>query len=54
MTIRIAAVVAALTLAACGSPEPEVNVGAGVDELANEYLFLELSLGLDDKSHGDA
>ena len=54
MTIRIAAVVAALTLAACGSPEPEVNVGAGVDELANEYLFLELSMGLHDKAHVDA
>ena len=54
MKIRISAVVAALTLAACGSPEPEVNVGAGVDELANEYLFLELSMGLHNKAHVDA
>ncbi len=54
MKNRIVAVLATLTLAACGSPEPDVEVGAGVDELANEYLFLELSMGLHDKAHVDA
>ena len=54
MKNRLVAVLATLTLAACGSPEPEINVGAGVDELANEYLFLELSMGLHDKAHVDA
>ena len=40
----------ALALAACGAPEPEVNV----DDLANEYLFLELSMGEHDEAHVDA
>jgi len=39
-----------LFLAACSAPEPEINI----DELANEYLFLELSMGLHDKNHVDA
>ena len=43
-------ILVALTLAACGAPEPEVNV----DDLANEYLFLELSMGEHDKAHVDA
>ena len=43
-----------LAVGACNAPEPDVNVGAGVDELANEYLFLELSMGLHDKAHVDA
>ncbi len=37
-------------LTACGAPESEVNV----DDLANEYLFLELSMGEHDKAHVDA
>ncbi len=37
-----------LALAACGKPAPDV------DELAREYLFLELSMGLHDPAHVDA
>ena len=41
-------VVAALALCACGAPEPDL------DELAREYLYLELSMGLHDEAHVDA
>ena len=54
MKNRLIAVAATLIFAACGSPDPEVVVDVGVDELANEYLFLELSMGLHDKAHVDA
>jgi hypothetical protein len=54
MKNRLVALTAILSLTACGSPDPEVNVGIDVDELANEYLFLELSMGLHDKAHVDA
>ena len=37
-----------LALSACGTPEPDI------DELAQEYLFLELSMGLHDPAHVDA
>lgn len=37
-----------LALAACSKPAPDV------DALAQEYLFLELSMGLHDESHVDA
>ena len=37
-----------LALSACGAPEPDI------DELAQEYLFLELSMGLHDAAHVDA
>ena len=40
--------IAALTLGACTSPEPDL------DELAREYLFLELSMGQHDEAHVDA
>lgn len=50
MKTRFPVLIATLMLAACGSPEPEINI----DELANEYLFLELSMGLHDKAHVDA
>ena len=43
-----------LALTACGSPEPDVAPGPNVGELANEYLFLELSMGQHDKAHVDA
>jgi len=43
-----------LVLTACGSPEPDVAPGPNVGELANEYLFLELSMGQHDKAHVDA
>ena len=41
-----------LALAACSPPPPESDIN--IDDLANEYLFLELSMGLHDKSHVDA
>ena len=50
MKTKLVALCAAFLLAACGSPQPEINI----DELANEYLFLELSMGLHDKAHVDA
>ena len=37
-----------LALSACGAPGPDI------DGLAQEYLFLELSMGLHDKAHVDA
>ena len=43
-----------LVFTACGSPEPDVAPGPNVGELANEYLFLELSMGQHDKAHVDA
>ena len=56
MKTKLAALAATLFLAACGSPDPEVEATAGVDvdALANEYLFLELSMGQHDKGHVDA
>jgi hypothetical protein len=39
---------AGLLLAACGAFEPDL------DELAQEYLFLELSMGMHDEAHVDA
>ena len=42
----------ALALSACSPPEPVPQYN--VDELANEYLFLELSMGLHDEAHVDA
>jgi hypothetical protein len=52
MMNRFPALVAMLALAACNSPTPEPEIN--IDELANEYLFLELSMGLHDKAHVDA
>ncbi len=46
--IRLSLLFLVLSLFACGQPEPDV------DEFAREYLFLELSMGLHDKSHVDA
>ena len=56
MKTKLATLAATLFLAACGSPDPEVEATAGVDvdALANEYLFLELSMGQHDKGHVDA
>ena len=48
MTNKTFLVVAALALCACGTPEPDL------DELAREYLYLELSMGLHDEAHVDA
>ena len=39
-----------LVLAACSAPAP----GPDIDELAEEYLFLELSMALHDEAHVDA
>ena len=52
MKIRLLALSAVLTLAACNSPAPAPSQDLG--ELANEYLFLELSMGLHDEAHVDA
>ena len=48
MTKKLVTLSCALLLAACGSAAPDM------DELAREYLFLELSMGLHDASHVDA
>ncbi len=45
---RFLALTLLLTLSACSQPPPDI------DELAREYLFLELSMGLHDKAHVDA
>lgn len=48
MTKRLIALLCTLVLAACGSATPDM------DELAREYLYLELSMGLHDSGHVDA
>jgi len=48
MTKNILLTLCALVLAACGPAEPSM------DELAREYLYLELSMGLHDSGHVDA
>ena len=45
---RILALTLLIALSACGPSQPDI------DELAQEYLFLELSMGLHDKAHVDA
>ena len=54
MKNRYLVLAVALLLTACGSPEPDVAPGPNIGELANEYLFLELSMGQHDKAHVDA
>jgi hypothetical protein len=53
MTNRFLPLILLLALAACGAPEPD-NEADKIGELANEYLFLELSMGLHDAAHVDA
>jgi hypothetical protein len=53
MMNRILILAALFAVAACGTPEAESKPD-NVDELAEEYLFLELSMGLHDKAHVDA
>ena len=48
MTRKIIAVLCALVLTACGPAAPDM------DDLAREYLYLELSMGLHDSGHVDA
>jgi hypothetical protein len=48
MTKRLIALLCALVLAACGPATPNM------DDLAREYLYLELSMGLHDSGHVDA
>ena len=48
MTKKIVTLLCTLVLAACSATAPDM------DELAREYLFLELSMGLHDASHVDA
>lgn len=48
--MKYALVLISLSLCACSAPTP----GPDIDELAREYLFLELSMGLHDEAHVDA
>ena len=48
MTKKIIALLCALVLTACGPAAPDM------DDLAREYLYLELSMGLHDSGHVDA
>ena len=48
MTKKLVTLLCALVLAACGPAAPDM------DELASEYLYLELSMGLHDSGHVDA
>ena len=48
MTKNIIALLCALVLTACGPAAPDM------DDLAREYLYLELSMGLHDSGHVDA
>ena len=48
MTKKLATLVFAVVLTACGPAAPDM------DELASEYLYLELSMGQHDSSHVDA
>lgn len=48
MTKKLIALLCALVLTACGPAAPDM------DELAREYLYLELSMGLHDSGHVDA
>ena len=48
MTNKLFVLLCALVLAACGPAAPDM------DELASEYLYLELSMGLHDSGHVDA
>ena len=48
MKTRILALGLILALSACGKSQPDL------DKLAEDYLFLELSMGLHDESHVDA
>ena len=52
MTNKFLVMAAAVLLVACEQPAPAPD--NELDELANEYLFLELSMGLHDKAHVDA
>ena len=52
MTNKLLVLVTAFMLVACEQPAPAPD--NELDELANEYLFLELSMGLHDKAHVDA
>jgi len=57
MTIRqlLSLLVAAVAVAACSAPnEPPPPPAAGLNDLAREYLFLELSMGQHDGAHVDA
>ena len=48
MNKRLTAVLCALVLTGCGPAAPDM------DDLAREYLYLELSMGLHDSGHVDA
>jgi len=57
MKLRIAVIFVLFSVAACGGGQPngiDPVATADLDSLAQEYLFLELSMGLHDKAHVDA
>ena len=55
MSYRSALVIAVLGLGACGeTPAPLGEASVSVDELAREYLLLELGMGRHDPAHVDA
>jgi len=56
LKLRIAAIFALFSLAACGADRSaeKDTVAPDLDSLAREYLFLELSMGWHDNAHVDA
>lgn len=55
MNNRLLPLLACALIAACGdTPKPATPAAANIDELANDYLFLELSMGWHDDAHVDA
>lgn len=53
MKLRISIILATIIIAACGEGPPP-SAREALDALADEYLFLELSMGLHDSAHVDA
>ena len=53
MNHRLHVILISLFLAACG-PGSDSEQPATIDELVEEYLFLELSMGKHDAAHVDA
>lgn len=55
MKNRLLPLLACALIAACGdTPEPPTPAAANIDEMAGDYLFLELSMGWHDDTHVDA